>query len=60
MDEENYPERPNTTRIKILIVLVVVLGVLWFVGVLDFFEEPVEPEGIFVRLILFFKQNTLL
>jgi len=57
---KDYPERPNTTRIKILIVLVVVLGVLWFVGVLDFFEEPEEPEGIFVRLILFFKQNTLL
>jgi len=57
---EDYPERPNTTRIKILIVLVVVLGVLWFVGVLDFFEEPEELEGIFVRLILFFKQNTLL
>ena len=57
---EDYPERPNTTRIKILIVLVIVLGVLWFVGISDFFEEHVEPEGIFVRLILFFKQNTLL
>ncbi len=60
MEEEEYPQRPNTKRLGILVILLFVVITLWVITVSDFFEEPEEPEGIFVRLILFFKQNTLL
>ncbi|MCP6727015.1 MAG: hypothetical protein KJI69_03265 [Patescibacteria group bacterium] len=60
MEDEEYPEKPNTKRLGILVILLFVVITLWVITVSDLFEEPEEPEGIFVRLILFFKQNTLL
>ncbi len=59
MDEDDY-ERPNTKRLSILVILLLVVIAFYSLQILGLFEEPVEPEGIFVRLILFFKQNTLL
>ena len=60
MPTEDYPERPNPRRLVILLIIVIGLGVLWFTNMSGVFDEPQEPEGIFVRFILFFKQSTLL
>jgi len=60
MPTEDYPERPNPRRLGILIIILFVLGLLWFTNQSGLLEEPVEPEGIFVRFILFFKQSTLI
>jgi len=60
MPVEDYPERPNPRRLGILIIILIVLTVLWYTNFSGVFDEPVEPEGIFVRFILIFKQSTLL
>jgi len=60
MPTEPYPERPNTKRLGMIIILLLTVSALWLFSVTGFFDEPVEPEGIFVRFILFFKQSTLL
>lgn len=60
MPTEDYPERPNPRRLVILLIILIGLGVLWFTNMSGVFDEPQEPEGIFVRFILFFKQSTLL
>ena len=59
-DENPFPERPNSKKLGILIILLVIIMALWVLSISDFFEEPEEPEGIIVRFILFFKQNTLI
>lgn len=60
MPTEPFPDRPNQKRIGMLLIFLILVTVLWILSMSDFFEEPEQPEGIIVRLILFFKQNTLI
>lgn len=60
MPTEEYPERPSTKRIGMLIIFLVVVTAIWVMLDFNFFDEPEEPEGIFVRFILLFKQSMLL
>ena len=60
MPTEEYPERPNTKRIVILTILLLFVTAFYTLNILGFFDEPEEPEGIFVRFILIIKQSTLL
>lgn len=57
MSDDSIPYRTNYP-LGIFIFLLVLMLFLYFF--LDFIEEPEEPEGIFVRFILLFKQSTLL
>ncbi len=57
---EPFPERPNPMRAKLFIVILIFLIAVYMGIVIGLFEEPEEPEGIFVRFILFFKLNTLI
>jgi len=52
-------EQQGNTRIGMIILIMVVLLVLYVVMVF-FDEKEEEPEGIFVRFILFFKQSILI
>ncbi len=52
-------EQQGSTRLGMIILIMVVLLVLYVVMVF-FDEKEEEPEGIFVRFILFFKQNMLI
>lgn len=56
--------RPNSRNVKITIIILLFLIGLYMglIGFFDggFFNEPEEPEGIFVRFILFFKQSSLI
>jgi len=58
--EDDVPERPNTKRLVILTILLLFVIAFYSLNILGFFDEPEEPEGIFVKFILFFKQNTLI
>jgi len=57
---DSFPERPNSIRAKLMIVILLFIVGLYMGIVLGLFEESEEPEGIFVRFILFFKQSILL
>jgi len=52
-------EQQGNTRIGMIILIMVVLLVLYVV-IVFFDEKEEEPEGIFVRFILFFKQSSLI
>ena len=52
-------EQQGSTRLGMIILIMVVLLVLYVVMVF-FDEKEEEPEGIFVRFILFIKQNMLI
>jgi len=58
--DDDYPEKPNIKRLGILTILLLFVIAFYSLNILGFFDEPEEPEGIFVKLILFFKQNTLI
>lgn len=54
--EENYSK-----RMKAVVIVLLILTILYMITVMGLFMEPKnEPEGIFVRFILFFKQSMLL
>jgi len=52
-------EQQGSARLGFIILIMVVLLVLYVVMVF-FDEKEEEPEGIFVRFILFFKQSILI
>jgi len=58
MSDDNHQH--NDPRLGMIIVIMIVLLLLYAIITFGFFEEPEEPEGIFVRLILFFKQIMLI
>ncbi len=60
MPTEPFPERPASKRIVIMLILLLSVLSFYVLNIIGIFDEVEEPEGIFVKFILFFKQNTFL
>jgi len=57
---DKLPEKPDFRKLAILVVALVISITVFIVSMFNILEEPEEPEGIFVKFILFFKQNMLI